>query len=76
MNLSQTRGQRWYYPEGTVKENIKQAGFDLRKNSLFCILSHQDDNIRRLKVDQEKLEVAANQMESRLTEIAAQLDMP
>ena len=75
MNLSQTRGQRWYYPEAPVKENIKQAGFDLRKNSLFCILSHQDDRIRRLKIDQEKLEVAANQMESRLTEIAVQLDM-
>ena len=75
MNLSQTRGQRWYYPEGPVKENIKQAGFDIRKNYQFCILSHQDDRIRRLKIDQEKLEVAASQMESRLTEIAAQLDM-
>jgi len=62
-------------PEGTVKENIKQAGFDMRKNHQFCILSHQDDRIRRLKIDAEKLEVAANQMESKLTEIAAQLDM-
>ena len=43
---------------------------------MFCILSHQDDRIRQLKIDGEKLEVVASQMESRLTEIAAQLDMP
>ena len=75
VNLKQTRGQRWYYPEGAVKENIKQAGFDIRKNYQFCILSHQDDRIRRLKIDQEKLEVAASQMENRLTELTAQLNM-
>ena len=42
---------------------------------MFCILSHPDDRIRRLKIDPAKLEVVASQMESRLTEIAAQLNM-
>ena len=75
MNLKQTRGQRWYYLEGTVKEHIKQAGFDLRKNYEFCIRSSQDERIQRVKIEPEKLEVAAGQMESRLAEIANQIGM-
>jgi hypothetical protein len=39
-NLRQTRGQRWYYEEGTVQENIDRSVFELTKNLPFCLMNN------------------------------------
>ena len=46
INLRQTRGRRWMYPEGSFREHIQQSLFDLRNNLGFCLQTHQDERVQ------------------------------
>jgi hypothetical protein len=73
VNLRQTRGQRWYYPKGTVQEHIDRSVFELTHNVPFCLRTHQNEDIQAVKIDQAQLEQAAGQMRTKLLEFAEQL---
>jgi hypothetical protein len=72
-NLRQTRGQRWYYEEGTVQENIDRSVFELTKNLPFCLMNNQNEAIQATKIDQDKLQQASAQMRTKLLDFADQL---
>ena len=72
-NLRQNRGQRWYYEESTVQENIDRSVFEMTKNLPFCLWTNHDSNVQSVKIDQEKLDWAADQMREKLLEFAGQL---
>jgi hypothetical protein len=73
VNFQQNRGQRWYYPPGTVREHIEQSAFDLGKNVAFCLRSNQDAAIQEMRIDPEKLQEAARRSRERLLALADQL---
>ena len=73
VNLRQTRGHRWYYPEGTAKAHIGRSVFELKVNHPFCLRTHQDSRVQEVKIDPEKLGEAANQMENKLLKFAEKL---
>ncbi|MCZ6680237.1 MAG: hypothetical protein O7E52_23645 [Candidatus Poribacteria bacterium] len=75
VNLKQTKGQRWYYPAGPAKQHIEQSAFDLMTNHAFCLRTHQDERIQRVKIDTEKLEVAASEMKRKLLEFSEKLGL-
>ena len=73
MNLRQTRGHRWYYPEGCVQEHIDRSVFELKTNLPFCLRTNQNKEVQATKVDYDKLEQAAKQMRGKLLEFADEL---
>ncbi|MBV7339724.1 hypothetical protein KFU94_68230 [Chloroflexi bacterium TSY] len=75
VNMKQNRGQRWYYPEGTAQEHIRQAAFDLRMNTVFCLRSNNDEKVQKLKIEPEKLDVVSSEMERKMLEFANELGM-
>lgn len=72
-NLKQNKGQRWYYQEGTVQENIDRSVFEMTKNLPFCLRTNHDSNVQSVEIDQEKLDRAANQMRGQLLKFAGEL---
>src|SRR5438105_6255827 len=75
VNIEQNRGQRWYYPDGAVRQHIDQAAFDLSKNVPFSLRTSQDPAVQETRIDAEKLREAARQMRERMIEFAGQLNL-
>jgi hypothetical protein len=75
VNIEQNRGQRWYYPAGTVRQHIDQSAFDLSKNVPFALRSHQDPAIQEMRIDPAKLSEAASQMRETMLGFAEQLKL-
>ena len=73
INLRQTRGRRWMYPEGSFQDHIQQSLFDLRTNLTFCLNTHQDAHIQEVHIPQKSLDEAARKMEIHLLEFADKL---
>jgi hypothetical protein len=73
VNLKQTGGGRWYYPEGTAQEHIERSAFELRVNLPFCFRANQDPRIQAVEIEQAKLEGVANQMQNKLLEFVNKL---
>lgn len=73
VNLRQTRGRRWMYPEGSFQDHIRQSLFDLRANVNFCLQTHQEARVQAVDIDRHRLEAAAKQMETHLLSLADKL---
>ena len=72
VNMSQTGGQRWYYPPGTVRQHIDRTAFEISRNVPFALRTNQDPAIRTMKIDPEKLKEVAQQTRERLLELTTQ----
>jgi hypothetical protein len=72
VNMSQTGGQRWYYPPGTVRQHIDRTAFEISRNVPFALRTNQDPAIRDMKIDPEKLKEVAQQTRERLLELTTQ----
>jgi len=75
VNLKQTRGHRWYYPEGTARDHIERSAFELRVNHPFSLRTNQDARIQTVRIDPEKLKQVTDQMQDKLLEFANQLGL-
>lgn len=72
-NLRQTHGRRWMYPVGSFEDHIQQSLFDLRNNLNFCIQTHQNEQIQKMKIGNENLHQTAEKMEAQLLQFATKL---
>ena len=73
VNFVQNKGLRWYYPPGPVRQHIEQSSFDLGRNVTFALQTHRDPAFQEMRVDPEKLKVAAREARGKLLSLADQL---
>lgn len=74
-NFQQMRGQRLYYPPGSVRQHIDRTAFELSKNVPFGLRSNGDPAIQEVRIDPRKLEEVARLTRERLLALADQLGL-
>lgn len=65
--------ERWYFPEGTVREHIARAAFELATNAQLCLRMNRDPAIHATRLDRSRLKAAAEQMRITLLRFADEL---
>ncbi len=59
---------RLLLPEKTIEEQIERSVFELKNNLSYWLQRHPDSQVRRLKVDKSKLQMAAEQAKEKMLE--------
>ena len=75
MNLEQTGGRQWMYPQGSVSDHIEHAVHDLKRNLNFCLATNPDEKIKEIKVSSKTIEPIAEKAEKSLRKFAEHLDL-
>ncbi|MGC1244638.1 MAG: hypothetical protein WA865_00345, partial [Spirulinaceae cyanobacterium] len=64
---------RLFLPEKTVKEQIGRSIFELQNNLYYWLQRHPDSQVRRLKVDKSKLQIATEKAKGKMLEYAEKI---
>jgi hypothetical protein len=78
VNRKQTRafpnsGQaRLFFPAGSIEENIERSAFELCANLPYCLLVNASKRIRKMRIEESKLEEAAGIMKAEMLSLLEQ----
>ncbi len=64
-----TQARRFYFQDASVQDHIERAAFELRRNSSFCLALNPDPRIRRMVLDEKRLDEAATWLREQMHEL-------
>ncbi|MGC1247132.1 MAG: hypothetical protein WA865_13045 [Spirulinaceae cyanobacterium] len=64
---------RLFLPEKTVEEQIERSIFELQNNLNYWLQRHPDSQVRKLKVDKSKLQIATEKSQGKMLEYAEKI---